>query len=237
MASRLSSNLLKHVVKLTNARGQVVHLLGTAHVSERSCVEVKELIHSIKPAAVFVELCEQRKGILEPDYAQKEDDMAAGEVWDKMKSGDLNPFQMMYLSVMKMYKLKPGKEFIAASESAKELDIPLVLGDRPVGITVNRLWMGLTLWQKVKLCWYFIPKPSFDDSAISSFEEKDVNQLLDNRDIITEETRRLGKTLPWVVECLINERDLFMVLELEMVRHAKGGQSTRHKQVTIETSH
>lgn len=214
---KLSGNLLKHVVKLTNARGQVVHLLGTAHVSERSCLEVRELVHTIKPAAVFVELCEQRKGILE--HGGKDDvDLTNKEIWDKVRSNEMNPFQVMYLSVMKMYDLRPGKEFVAASDAAKELGIPLVLGDRPVGITLSRLWMGLNVWQKAKLLWYFLPKPTFDDSAITSFQEKDVNQLLDNRDIITEETHRLGKLLPWVVECLINERDLFMVLELEMVR-------------------
>lgn len=215
MTTKLSSTLLKHVIKLSNSRGQVVHLLGTAHVSERSCAEVKELIHIIKPAAVFVELCEQRRSILEPGYIKDANNLSFKE---RIMAGD-NPFQVMYLLLMKMYDLKPGKEFVAASETAKELDIPLILGDRPVKITVDRLWMGLTMWQKAKLCWYFIPKPTiFEDPApISSFEENDVNRLVDNRDLITKEMFRLGKKLPWVVESLINERDLFMVLELEIV--------------------
>ena len=44
-----------------------VYLLGTAHVSKDSCEDVKTLMESIKPDVLFVELCNQRIGILEDE--------------------------------------------------------------------------------------------------------------------------------------------------------------------------
>ena len=32
----------------------------------------------------------------------------------------------------------------------------VILGDRPVGITVKRLWAALSLWDKVRLLWTFL---------------------------------------------------------------------------------
>ena len=32
----------------------------------------------------------------------------------------------------------------------------VILGDRPVGITVKRLWAALSLWDKVRLLWMFL---------------------------------------------------------------------------------
>jgi pheromone shutdown protein TraB len=149
--NKTALGFMKRVVKLRNARGQTVHLLGTAHVSERSRVEVKELITHIKPGAVFVEVCEQRKHILEHEEVEKKD-MTWAESLDALRTGEINAFSLFFIYLMKAYNLKPGLEFKAAAETAKELgNIPVVLGDRMISITMMRFWGGLSLWDKFRL--------------------------------------------------------------------------------------
>jgi pheromone shutdown protein TraB len=149
--NRVALGFMKRVVQLRNAKGQTVHLLGTAHVSERSRVEVKELITHIKPGAVFVEVCEQRKHILDEE-ASEQKDMTLAESLDGLRTGQINAFSLFMVYLMKAYNLKPGLEFRAAAQTAKELgNIPVVLGDRMISITMMRFWGGLSLWDKFRL--------------------------------------------------------------------------------------
>uniref|UniRef100_A0A2P2K0C8 TraB domain-containing protein n=1 Tax=Rhizophora mucronata TaxID=61149 RepID=A0A2P2K0C8_RHIMU len=43
-----------------------VYLVGTAHVSQESCIEVQAVINSLKPQVVFLELCSSRVAVLTP---------------------------------------------------------------------------------------------------------------------------------------------------------------------------
>jgi pheromone shutdown protein TraB len=124
----------------------------------------------------------------------------------------------MYQWVMNHYNFVPGKEFLAAAEAARELKVPIVLGDRQVAITVKRIWMGLTGWQKAKLISGFIFGSSSGEEM--STEEDDLDRLLQDRSLIAKEMNKLAELSPWLVECLVHERDKFMVLELEQVRVA-----------------
>lgn len=56
----LSKLLSKSVTCLRSRSGQSIYVLGTAHVSKRSCEQAVELISVVKPSAVLLELCEQR---------------------------------------------------------------------------------------------------------------------------------------------------------------------------------
>ena len=42
----------------------VIHLFGTAHVSEKSALDVERLIRELKPNHVSIELCKSRIGML-----------------------------------------------------------------------------------------------------------------------------------------------------------------------------
>merc|ERR550514_463926 len=41
-------------------RNREIHLIGTAHVSQKSADEVRDLIHLVRPSHVAVELCPSR---------------------------------------------------------------------------------------------------------------------------------------------------------------------------------
>eukprot|EP00428_Durinskia_dybowskii_P061229 CAMPEP_0170363144 /NCGR_PEP_ID=MMETSP0117_2-20130122/4702_1 /TAXON_ID=400756 /ORGANISM="Durinskia baltica, Strain CSIRO CS-38" /LENGTH=222 /DNA_ID=CAMNT_0010617595 /DNA_START=282 /DNA_END=950 /DNA_ORIENTATION=- len=135
-----------------------------------------------------------------------------------LRSGQVNPFTVLYMGLMKYYDLKPGGEMKVAAQTAKEMgDIPIVLGDRFMDLTTSRLWNGLTFWDKVKLLKSQLI-PSFSTSTNTTAPtsiEAQANELLDHADSLIEEIKYIEKHCPWVVECLLNERDKFMVLELE----------------------
>ncbi|KAJ6842430.1 traB domain-containing protein [Iris pallida] len=67
----LPAELSKSVVALeceSSAEGGTcdVYLVGTAHISKESCMEVQAVISYLKPQVVFLELCPRRVGILTP---------------------------------------------------------------------------------------------------------------------------------------------------------------------------
>lgn len=45
-----------------------------------------------------------------------------------------------------------GQEFRAASKAAETVGAQIVLGDRPIEITLERAWKALSLSRKIKLC-------------------------------------------------------------------------------------
>ena len=45
----------------------------------------------------------------------------------------------------------PGEEFRVALREAHALGAHVVLGDRPLTITLARVWHALSLWEKLKL--------------------------------------------------------------------------------------
>ena len=46
--------------------GHSIHILGTAHVSRKSCTDAIKLINTIRPGLVFLELCNGRSRLLDP---------------------------------------------------------------------------------------------------------------------------------------------------------------------------
>jgi pheromone shutdown protein TraB len=97
----------------------MIHIIGTAHVSEESVAEVKEAILERRPGVVAVELCQARfEGLF---------DQRDIPVIDLIKSGNSFLFIInMLLSFMQKrigeeMGIKPGKEMLVAIETSKEL--------------------------------------------------------------------------------------------------------------------
>ena len=91
----------------------------------------------------------------------------------------------------------------------------VVLGDRPIQITISRLWCGLTLMQKSRIVIEFLM------SALSFQSDDELSESLNNmrkdRDFMTKMIYSMGAYYPWIVECLINERDEYMTSVLRKV--------------------
>jgi pheromone shutdown protein TraB len=69
------------------------------------------------------------------------------------------------------------------------------------------------------------PQSKDDDH---SFSEANINALLDSEDAMLSGMQELGEDCPWLTECLINERDKYMVLELELVSFSSVASSHTH---------
>ncbi|CAM9223257.1 unnamed protein product [Ascophyllum nodosum] len=152
-----------------------IYVLGTSHASEASARDAQQVIRAVRPQSVVVELCKSRAGLMMP----VEDDHAAvgpltmsgenfiatllrsirlgGQSTALLRAalawaaqGSMNGDGDTAKPAMAMYG-----EFRAARESAEQEGAQIVLGDRPVEITLQRAWEGLSLGEKRDLVFSF----------------------------------------------------------------------------------
>ncbi len=119
----------------------------------------------VKPDTVVLELCRSRLGILLQSDAKPTDTTnttpaatskpsVRAQVRQQGTSGLLHYLlTKLYSGVLAQLNIVPGIEFRAAFEEAQRLTPPahVVLGDRPIDVTIKRTWGGLSVWSKVKL--------------------------------------------------------------------------------------
>jgi len=98
----------------------------------------------------------------------------------------------------------------------------IILGDRPVAITLRRAWESLRLFGKIKLMlallWSSIRQPS--ENEIREWMESILNDRSGKNDLITKAMEELGKSFPSLKRVIIEERDEFMVAKLRQTAEA-----------------
>ncbi|GAV81304.1 TraB domain-containing protein [Cephalotus follicularis] len=184
-----------------------VFLVGTAHVSEESCREVKAVINYLKPQVVFLELCSSRVAVLTPQNLKVPTIREMVDMWKKKH----NMFGILYswflAKVAHKLDVFPGSEFRVAYEEAMKYGGKVILGDRPVQITLRRTWGKMPLWHKSKLLYsllfqaFFLPSP------------EDLSKMLkemDDVDVLTLVIQKMSKEFPTMMETLVHERDQYM---------------------------
>ncbi|KAI4322557.1 hypothetical protein L6164_022238 [Bauhinia variegata] len=208
----LPEELSRSVVTLTcesTAEGGVcdVYVVGTAHVSEESCREVQAIINFLKPQVVFLELCSSRVTVLTPQNLKVP---TMGEMIGMLKKKH-NVFAVLYswflAKVASKLDVFPGSEFRVAYEEALKYGGRVILGDRPVQITIWRTWRKMSLWHKTKLVYsllfqaVFLPSP---DALNNMLKE------MDDIDMLTLVIQEMSKQFPTLMETLVHERDKYM---------------------------
>ncbi|KAK1304034.1 hypothetical protein QJS10_CPB11g01207 [Acorus calamus] len=209
----LVEEAMKGVVRLeceTTADGGSceVYLVGTAHVSQESCREVQAIIRYLKPQVVFLELCSSRVAILKPQNLEVPTVREMVDMWKKQK---MNAFGILYgwflAKIADKLEVFPGSEFRVAFEEARSYGAKVILGDRPLQITLRRTWGKMTLWHKTKFMCYMLHQAVFLPSA----EELDkMLKEMDDVDMITLLIQEMSKEFPTLMETLLYERDLYM---------------------------
>ncbi|XP_010908929.1 uncharacterized protein [Elaeis guineensis] len=209
----LLEELSKGVVVLkceTSAEGGTcdVYVVGTAHVSQESCKEVQAIINYLKPQVVFLELCSSRVAILTP---QNLNVPTASDMIDMWKKKKMNAFGILYswflAKVADKLEVFPGSEFRVAFEEAMSYGAKVILGDRPVHITLRRTWGKMTLWHRIKFLYYILFQAIFLPSP------EDLNKMLkemDDIDMLTLVIQEMSKAFPTMMETLVHERDMYM---------------------------
>jgi len=189
-----------------------ITLVGTAHISEKSVKEVKEVIEEEKPDIVAVELCKRRY-----DSIKKKDQWENTPISKLLKGNNayLLIAQTFLSSIQrklgKEYGVEPGSEMIMAMDIAKKHDLKIALVDRDISITLKRAWRKMGIREKFRLVWEFLKAiVGFDEEEI---EELDLEKLMD-QDVISSMMEEFKEIAPSVTNVLIHERDEYIARKI-----------------------
>lgn len=198
-------------VTILERDGKTYYIVGTAHISQKSVEEVREVIEAVKPDTVCVELCETRFRALTDENVWKKLD-----IFEVIKQGKML-YLLAHLALSTFQRrmgeqlgVQPGAELMAAVEMAKEVDAELVLADRDVQVTLKRTWRNLSFFDKVSV---------FSGLVAGMFTQEEITEeeleKIKEKDQLSEMMDEFAKAFPSIKEPLIDERDSFLISSIE----------------------
>lgn len=186
-------------------------LIGTAHVSKQSAEQVKEVIERENPDSVCVELDEQRYQSITNENKWKEMDIFK---IIKEKKATLLLMNLAISSfqrrMAKQFGINPGQEMIQGIQSAEESGAELVLADRNIQITFNRIWRNLG-WKGKAMLLTQVVASIFSRESISEEEL----EKMKSQDMIDSMLEDFTEHFPRLKEPLIDERDQYLAQKIK----------------------
>lgn len=213
----MSETIHNDILHLTASNDKEIFLIGTAHISENSRILVREVIENEHPDAVCVELDAGRLLSLDEPERWKTTDLKT--VIKEKQLGTLvaNLILGSYQKRMgNQTGVKPGAELYEAVLAAREKNIPIVLSDRNIKITLKRAWASTPWYRKFSLLGGLFAS-LFDKSEISEEEL----QKMKEQDTLNTLMQEFGKTYPEIKQVLIHERDLFLASSIDSAEGKK----------------
>ena len=199
------------VYRIHTKDNREIILVGTAHISQVSKDLVHETIENESPDTVCVELDEGRlKSIQDPNRWKNTD------LRDVIKKKQLAT--LIANLVLGSYQkrmgaqtgVKPGSELKEAVDVANEKNIPIVLADRDIKITLRRTWACTPWYRKFSLLGGLFAS-IFDKTEISEEELQKIKE----KDALNSMMQEFGNTFPEVKQVLIDERDQFLASKIK----------------------
>ena len=196
--------------KTLELNGRKITLVGTAHVSKESIEEVTDTIRQLMPDSVAIELDEKRA-----DSIQNSEKYSQLDIIKVLKrhEGFLLLANLILASFQRRMGLnvgvKPGDEMLAAIKTAEELNIPSVMVDRPIQITLKRAWAKNSFWGKCKL-FALLVSSAFSKEKIDASEIENLKNSSEMDSMMDE----LAKEMPVIKEVLIDERDSYLAAKI-----------------------
>ena len=190
-----------------------LRLLGTAHVATSSVEAVIENIENWKPDIVAVELCESRHKALTSDRRLDKEGLLK-----VIKEGKAPMVLLQSLLSAEQRKLgldegqQPGAELLAAVKAAEEAGLEVELVDRDIQTTLRRAWKNMRLREKFGLFWALLSDEEPD-------EELSLNEMLEDKDLLSSLMEELRDVSPGAGKALIDERDEFIARKISSVRN------------------
>ncbi|KYQ92819.1 hypothetical protein DLAC_05404 [Tieghemostelium lacteum] len=106
---------------------------------------------------------------------------------------------------------QPGSEFITAFLEAKKIGATVVLGDRLVEITLQRVWSSLSRWEKFKFVY------SLFVASLSEVSSQEIDEIKNGDDeLISKLLEEFNGKFPSVVQTIVTERDQYMAAKLRV---------------------
>lgn len=195
--------------------GKEILLIGTAHVSKESAEEVKTIIEREQPDTVCIELDDVRF-----DSMQNKDRFQNTDIIQIIKNKKV--LSMMANLVLASFQKKladqlginPGAEMMQGIQSAQEAGAELVMADRDIQTTLNRVWRNVGFTGKIKLLTQLVASV-FDDEEITEEELSELKEL----DALDKMLDELAEIFPELKRTLIDERDMYLA---EKIKNAPG---------------
>lgn len=185
-------------------------LLGTAHVSQASADEVRELIRSGVFDAVAIELCTSRhQSLVHPNAMAKLDlfqVLKQGKAGMVAASLALGAFQQR---VAEQSGIEPGAEMRAAVRESQHAGLPLYLIDREIGVTLKRIYQNVPWYKRFGLISGLLGSVLSRQKVSSEEIEK-----LKEGDVLESTFAEFAEQSQALYEPLIAERDHYMALKL-----------------------
>lgn len=193
-----------------------ITLLGTAHVSRASAEKVKELIATGDYDAVAVELCPSRyHAMLDPDALAR---MNLFEVLRKGKAPMVTASLALGAYQQRMAEqlgIEPGAEMRVAIESAKAANLPVLLIDREVGVTLKRIYRNIPWWRR----FYLLAGIMASVVSREQVSEEEIERLKEG-DVLESAFSQFADQQRDLYLPLIDERDRYMAARLrEEIAH------------------
>lgn len=202
--------IMAHTQRTIQIGDKTVMLVGTAHISRESIAEVQEVIRTVKPERVCVEIDMGRyRAVTEGTRWEQLDIVKVikeGKGFLLLANLALSGFQKRLGADL---GTRPGEDMLAAINTSEEMGIPWSAIDREVQLTLKRAWARSNLWNKSKLL------ASLIESAFSreKLSEDELEKLKD-RNELEHMMHELASYLPSVKEVLIDERDRYLATQI-----------------------
>jgi pheromone shutdown-related protein TraB len=207
-------------------------IVGTNHISKESIEEIKTNFLSYKPDVIAIELDKGRlEGLLSEENKIKSKQRIN---FAFIRSVGIRGFlfllagKFMQQKMGKMVGMKPGSEMLFAVNLARNNALKLALIDRPITITVKRLFKKLTFKEKMRFLGDILFAP-FKKKQMKELQEKaglnknSMKSLFSNvpdSKLIDSLMLALKERYPSVYSVLVDERNHYMVKKL-VILHKK----------------
>jgi pheromone shutdown-related protein TraB len=187
------------------------YIVGTAHVSEASAKEVREVIEAVQPDTVCLELCQTRYDALTDEDRWKKLDVFRvirdGKTLMLLANLAIGAYQRRMGAQL---GVQPGAELLAGAESAEAIGAKIELVDRDIQTTLRRTWANVSFWRKAELISAImastLTRETLDAEAIEELKEQaNLSKMLEE----------FSEALPEVKGPLIDERDAYLMSGIE----------------------
>lgn len=190
-------------------RRECLKIIGTAHVSQDSVDEVREAILEDYPDVVAIELDKGRYTRLMQERAgiEIDDTISVSKIIKEDKVGVFIATSILSYFQNKIgadVEVAPGSEMMGAIEAAEEIGCKIILIDRDINVTLQRVLNKMTFMEKAKFVFSCI-------SAFITGDDEEINiEDLKKEDVIEEMMEEFKKISPGSYDALVNERDAYL---------------------------
>lgn len=213
--------LSEQPLEIIDREGVKYTILGTAHVSKASADAVQELIDTGEFDAVAIELDQNRyTSLVNPDSVAQMDlfqVIRQGRAGMIAASLALGAFQQR---IAEQFGIEPGQEMRVAIQASKDANLPILLIDRDIGITLRRVYRNVPWWQRITIFSGLIAS-LFSNEEIT---EDDIEKLKQG-DMLESTFTEFAESSERMFVPLIAERDQYMAAELREKAHHENKQS------------